>query len=152
MDKKGFTLLELVIVVAIMTTGATVGFLSLGRYSAKRNLDSTLNGVAAMLRDTQKRAMTQQGGSAWGVRFTNGAGNADVYQVFASSSYVTSTIKETGYLRNNVVFSEPFSGTSTDISFLQVSGKVNYKKIISIKDRCISSIPDFSPEFLCSEL
>jgi prepilin-type N-terminal cleavage/methylation domain-containing protein len=119
--QQGFSLLELLIVIAIVAVLATVGA---GSY---RNFAS--QGIAADLKQMQSKAMTGEGGYKWGVHFVNGTPD-DYYLLFstASTTYTTdgtSTTTATTTLSKTILFSDPVAGTSKDIIFNKISGTIS---------------------------
>ena len=128
----GFTLVELVIVVAITVAIGAAVFVNAWDFFASRNVDLSLDEIAAAIRETQKRAVTQDTGAAWGIRFTNGTSTVDRYEVATGTSYSASSVSKTYTFRRDVEFSEPTAGTSTDIFFSAISGKTSANKIISV--------------------
>lgn len=65
--KKGFTLIEVVLVVSIL--GIFASFLTLFSYGLKnkKELDFSINLIAALVRDAQQKSITQEEMKKWGV-------------------------------------------------------------------------------------
>ena len=132
MHNGGFTMIELLIVIAIMAILSTTGFLFLGNFSANNNLKKVLSEVEAVATATQKRSITQDTGKRWNIRFINSASSGNQFIVFSGLSYATSAIDRTYALAHNVQFSEPSVGNSFDALFAPITGALPSRKIISM--------------------
>ena len=129
----GFTMMELLVTVAIVSIVAIAGFASLGNYRSAKNITLALDEVAAVLQGTQKRAITQENGLAWGVRFTNTtSSDLDHYEVFQGTSYATSGVNQKYQVGRDVRFSEPSISSTVDVVFQTISGKISESKIVSL--------------------
>ncbi len=64
---RGYTLLELLVVIGVVAILSGTAFLNLIGYEARRDLESTSKRVAALFYDARARSMTQESGGAWGV-------------------------------------------------------------------------------------
>ncbi len=127
--KKGFTFIELIIVLAILgiliASSTTVAV----RFYQTRALDIHLNGIVQVLRRAQLKAMSVENDSSFGVYI-----NSDKYVLFKGDSYSTrdQSYDETYNLPDNfktsglseVVFSKIRGNTSdTGNIILTVTGK-----------------------------
>ncbi|MEK7089654.1 MAG: prepilin-type N-terminal cleavage/methylation domain-containing protein, partial [Patescibacteria group bacterium] len=130
--RGGFTMLELVIVIAIMAVLSTVGFVSLSGFRGKQNLKKTTDELVAAIVGTQKRSISQDAGSRWNVRFSNTTSSGSQYIVFSGTSYATSAIDKIYGLNRNIQFSEPYSGSTSNAFFAPFTGTLPSKKIISM--------------------
>ncbi len=141
--KKGFTLIELIVVVAIMLV---IGALALrlpsrGYY---QSLQSATLSIASLLREAQSDAMAQEQGTSWGVRFANATNTKPFYALFASSTYAASAVKGYYSLPSSVsyVTSTLGLGSTTDVVFSQISGAASISTTIGLyvpNDLAISS-------------
>jgi prepilin-type N-terminal cleavage/methylation domain-containing protein len=125
-SQNGFTLLELLIIIAIV---AVIGVVSFSySFGSRRGqaLRSATRSVVAVLRDTQTRAVGQEAGVSWGVRFSNPSGGGfDQYEVFTGAVYDADTVMQVYSFRSTgVAFSSPASGAVTDVVFSPLSGRV----------------------------
>lgn len=121
MQKKsaGFTLVELLIVIAITSILAVGGTITYSNLRAKKALDSITTKIIFDLRATSVRSKVQQDDMQWGIRFTNGA--TDYYEIWSGNSYATGT-----KLSKNILvltaFSDPTEGAFKDIVFARGTG------------------------------
>ncbi len=130
--RDAFTLIELLIVVAITAILSTASFLSLSNFRGMQNLRKTVDEVNAVVVGTQKRSMTQDKGNRWNVRFSNSTSTGSQMMVFSSSSYSAGVVDRTYTLNRSILFSEPSIGNIFDASFSPITGVPQSKKIISM--------------------
>ncbi|MBI3634164.1 MAG: prepilin-type N-terminal cleavage/methylation domain-containing protein [Candidatus Yonathbacteria bacterium] len=123
--QQGFSLLELLIVMAILVTMATMGSGMYRSFGKNVELSSAAQEIAADLRHMQSKAMTGEGNFKWGGHFVNGTPD-DYYVLFSTSgtSYVDSgTVSiATTTLSKTISFSDPTDSASKDIIFNKISG------------------------------
>lgn len=129
--RAGFTLVELAIVIAIMAVISGIAFLGLFNYRGSQNLKLSMSEVIAVVRDTQKRSITQEAGKQWGIRFSNLTNDDSGYQVFKGASFASGTIDKSYGLKRGVKFSEPRALSTYEVVFAPVSGSFSKTKIIS---------------------
>jgi len=122
--KKGFTLLEIVIVLALTIAIGAVVFASLGSRKSTADLTSADQQIGVLLRQAQQDAMEQEGDTAWGVHFANPTNTAPFYALF-QTSYSSATIVGSPYLLPSTVAyttSTLASGASLDVIFSSITG------------------------------
>ncbi len=85
MKIKGFTLIEILVVLGISVILATGGFLSLSNLRRHQSLRLSAESMVAFLHDAQQRSISQEGGFGWGVHFENSAADRDSYWRFSGS-------------------------------------------------------------------
>jgi len=125
--KKAFTLIELLIVVAITTIIAGVGVSSYVNQQRTKLLDTTAQEIVGYLRYVQQKSIGQEGGNQWGIHFENPDPGDDFYALYTfdsidSNCATSSPPIETGYLPSGIEFSSPPSASSTNISFNKLTG------------------------------
>jgi len=128
---KGFTLIELIITLALIVFigGATV--LGLSGQRSSQNLKQTLNEFISVIRDTQNKSITQESGKQWGIRFSN-LPAIQKYEVFSGPSYALGTVSKMYSLSRGIKFSEPPASSTYDLVFSAISGQLPGNKIISL--------------------
>jgi len=125
MEKKpnaGFTLVEVIVVIAIMVVMATFGFLNIVNYKNRQNLNAAGQEIVTVLRNAQDRSLSQEGGSRWGVHFENPISGSDFYNLFKGSSFATGIVNSQSVLPSNIQFDNPASGSSANIIFSPITG------------------------------
>ena len=123
---RGFTLIELLITIAITVAAATLGIINLVSHRQERDLVSTAQEIATVIRNAQDRSIAQEEGSRWGIYFNNPSGdNNDFYELFKGTSYATGTIVSKSVLRSNIQFDTPSSNSSSTIIFSPITGLPN---------------------------
>ncbi len=135
---KGFTVLEILIVLGISAIIGTISFLSLANVRQSQSLESTAGSVVAVLRDAQSKSMSQEGGLEWGVRFENSMDGRDAYYLVSGPTFTGA--QSTAVLPASVEFFDPVRGTVKDIIFSKITGKPENSATIILKLANNSSI------------
>lgn len=141
--KKGFSLIELLLVFSILAIIASIGSSFYVNYNKNIEINSTAQNINFNFKKTQAQSMIGEGGFKWGIHFVNGA--TDYYEIFSTPtdySNISKVIVSTFYLPNNIIFTDPGSGSTKDIIFNKISGSTtassvtissnNITKIISV--------------------
>lgn len=140
---KGFSLLEILIVMAVMAIIAGIGSGFYSNYNKNIEIKSVAETLLSDLKQTQSKSMIGENDSTganvkWGIHFVNGV--TDYYEIFSTpTDYANAgkivTIKK--YLPNGITFYDP--ATTEDIIFNRISGRTS-ATIIHIKSLTISKI------------
>lgn len=139
--KSGFTLLEILLVIAILGVISALGSYYLVGYKSSTEIDETANQIVGKLRETQAKAMTGEDNLSWGVHFDNTDANDPYYEIFSGAAY-PGTIVEKIYLKSfapDMKFQTPTSGNSINIIFSKISGSPGSQQSIVVY---LSSLPD----------
>jgi len=102
---KGFTLIEIILVISITVIIAAVSIPVIVRFVGVQHLDDTRSTIVASLRQAHNQAVFQKNDSAFGVRFLSGS-----FVIFQGSSYASRTTSE------DIVVTIPSSITVSGIS------------------------------------
>lgn len=120
---RGFSVIELVLVIGIIAVIAAFTLPNLFSRKSATELNNTANQMSVTLREAQSRAISQSGGTDWGVRFDNG--NPPYFAMFSTPNYDPSTrvIYTTlppgiGYVTSTLAASN-----YKDVVFNQITGK-----------------------------
>lgn len=122
MNFRGFSLIELMItiaIIAIFASGAVIWFLG---YQRQAELDSTAKNIVNTLRDAQARSVSGKDFKSWGVYFDM-AGNK--YALFRNEGggYATAAVKEESYLSSYVKISAvTLNGGGNEVIFNKSTG------------------------------
>jgi prepilin-type N-terminal cleavage/methylation domain-containing protein len=132
-NSKAFTLIELIISIGILAILAGVGFINIINYRHRQDLTSTAQEIIEVLRNSQNRSLSQEGGGRWGVYFNNPTGAAnDFYELFQGADYATATSVSKSVLPSNIQFDIPASGSSSTIIFSPITGLPNAGATVKI--------------------
>lgn len=130
--QSAFTLVELIVVVAIAAVVSVGGFAILYKYRASQNLKLALNEIIAVARNTQQMSVTQKDGKQWGIRFSNSTSSGYTFKTWSGSSFASSTPNQTYKLRSGVSFGNPALGRDIDIVFSPITGIVSQNQFITL--------------------
>ncbi|GIW65272.1 MAG: hypothetical protein KatS3mg093_251 [Candidatus Parcubacteria bacterium] len=122
---KGFSMSELLVVIALIAIMGTVVFSNFSGQKRKTALNLTTNQIGSILNEARNRAMAQDRDSNWGVYFENSTSTTPFYALFYSNSYSTSTTVKK-YTLPDLVFYNTSTiplGSSLTIVFNKISGK-----------------------------
>ncbi|HUC01489.1 MAG TPA: type II secretion system protein [Candidatus Paceibacterota bacterium] len=126
--RKGFTLIELIVVVGIMLAVSAVVFSNLAGERTEADLTATTQQVTTLLREAQTDAMTQENNSqavdaAWGVHFSNATATAPFYALFTGSYSQSSTVSSYPLLSTVAYQTSTLpAGATLDVIFSPVTG------------------------------
>jgi prepilin-type N-terminal cleavage/methylation domain-containing protein len=128
---RGFTLMEIIISMAILALFGTISVIYLGSYRRSVSIDTEAEKIVAYLRQAQNRATSGESGVDWGVHFDNPSSGDDYYALFQGDAYTSSV--ETIYLSNQIQFSYPAPGGTENIVFQRISGWPVATKSVTIQ-------------------
>ncbi|MFH1193200.1 MAG: LamG-like jellyroll fold domain-containing protein [Candidatus Jorgensenbacteria bacterium] len=131
-NRSGFTLTELLVVVAITAVISAVGFVGLGNYKGRQVVQSAVDEMSSVIRATRQRSMAQEGGGRWGVHFANATTGISSYTAFRGYAFATGTVDRQYSLPSNISFSNPFASSTYDMVFAPLTGAVAAKKVFSV--------------------
>ncbi len=131
---RGFSLVELLVAIAIMAILATVGFSSYAGFKNKQSVEAEVTKLTATIREAMELSRSQADGSQWGVHFANptGTGN-DFYEIWKGTSYASSTVTSRVNLTTNVRFTDPADGSTKDVSFGKSTGLITASSSVVIE-------------------
>ena len=122
--KKGFTLIEVLIAITILSVMATIGGINLFGYYNRQNLELTINEITALIRQAQ--------GEGWGVHLENTTSQDSVKLFCCGATYASSISISVYTLRSNIQFTDPSEGNPKDIVFSKLTGYPNIATSIVI--------------------
>ena len=121
--KRGFTLIEVLIVAAIIVILSIMAFAELGGQKNTNDLSSAVSQAQALLSEAQNRSVSQENNVPWGVHFSNPTNTAPFYAIFFSA-YGPSTTQGYYRLPSDVAYATATlpAGQSVDVLFNEISG------------------------------
>lgn len=132
--RTGFTLVELILIIALMVVIVMISILALGGRKGTTELEGITKQIVSQLREAQSKSASQVNSTTWGVRIDNATSGA-YFGGYSSSTYATTT--RSGYTRlpRNIryVTSTLPVGTYREITFSQISGIPSTTTIVSLQ-------------------
>lgn len=110
--RSAFSLVEVLVVLAISVILVTVSVGAIGLRRVDRVVTRAVESVTAVVRDTQSAAVTRNEGSVWGVHFEE-----RTYAVFRGSVYATSAVTRIYTLDPLIRFSFASEASSSTLLF-----------------------------------
>jgi prepilin-type N-terminal cleavage/methylation domain-containing protein len=114
---KGFTVVEIVVVIAVLVMLSAVAMIGFQNYAAYQRFDQSVAGVAAKLRETVVSARSSTGGTAHGVLVSPHS-----LTTFTGSTYNSMSPTNVLYDFSYVTLTPSFSDSGTLVVFENVTG------------------------------
>lgn len=127
---KGFTLLELLITIAVISVISVVGFGFYSNYNRNVEIDSVSRVLVSDLKLAQSNSMSGVDGFKWGIHLVNGTD--DYYELFSTPTNYSDSLKSVSfkkYLSDGINFSTPGEGSNIDVIFDKISGRTSTSSI-----------------------
>lgn len=119
---KGFTLIELILTIAILAILSGIAFNIYSNFQLNVKADEEINKIKSVLREAQAKAMSGENSASWGVRFFHPASGSQYYELFWGNSYAVGTTTESYFLQSGVDFVSPASEENLDVIFVKRTG------------------------------
>ena len=125
---KGFTIVELLVVVVILVLLSTVVLTDFSFMKKQSDADITYEGLLSVMRLAKSRAVASEGNSRWGVYIDTSVSPVK-YTLYKGSTYATriTSADQKYYFSKGVTKSfpvPPFGQANVDIAFEKVTGKL----------------------------
>ena len=130
---KGFSLLEVLIVVGILAVLAGIGTGFYFNYAKERELEASAKNIIFDLKQAQAKAMAGEESRKWGAHFINNS--EDYYEIFSTpTDYndASKAIETTSYLASSISFTAPVASASSTVIFDKIKGTTVGTSIITI--------------------
>jgi type II secretory pathway pseudopilin PulG len=127
-------MVEIMLVAGLMVVFSLVAILNVSGRKSRAELDSTVQQMAALLREAQSRSVSQASSTSWGVYFHNSTATAPYYTLFAGT-YSTSSQMSFYRLPANIryVTSSLAAGATRTVTFAQITGLASASTSIRIE-------------------
>jgi prepilin-type N-terminal cleavage/methylation domain-containing protein len=132
-SSKGFTLIELMIVLGITVVLSGVMTSNYFGYQSRQSFDGASDILLSSLRDAQQSSVTQDMESAWGIYINAVDGSNDYYESFYGDSHATGTIGARVALPSDVSFLTPAQGSTLEITFSKFTGLPDIDHVIYLR-------------------
>lgn len=131
----GFTLLEVMVSVAILALVASVGWFSFASYAARRELDSSAARVAALITEAQRKTLAGEDSSAYGVHF-----ESDRAVLFRAPSYVSGSADNKTEMLTRRITIPTISFSGNEVIFKRLTGAAVSAGSVTLSVRGNSSV------------
>ncbi|MFH1671337.1 MAG: prepilin-type N-terminal cleavage/methylation domain-containing protein [Candidatus Portnoybacteria bacterium] len=123
---KGFTLAEILIVIGILVILAALAVPAFNVFLKESDLNRSSEEIAGLLRLAQSRTISSEGGSQWGVYFTDSP-DPDQYILFKGMSYALRDVSfdEVYSFSENIEISAIVFGGGQEVVFNRFTGSTN---------------------------
>lgn len=119
--KRGYTLIELLIVLSIIAALGVIGTIDYANYRSQQGFVTVRANIVTVLRTAQLRAIAQEDSQPWGVYFSNLG--STFYQVFKGSDYLTGTpVENKRFLGRGISFAQPATNATSQVVFAKRTG------------------------------
>jgi len=119
-NKKGFTLVELLVATAIMVVMISIGVVTFVSSKNASSLNSYTDGIISSLEQARGNALSGKGGSSYGIKFTT---NTLTHTLFTGSTYSSSaTTNVVTQIGTGYTLTTNLTGSSNTIVFSRLTG------------------------------
>ncbi len=145
---KGYSLVELLVVLAIIVIISAFAVPSLRRYQVSKNLEIDAQAIVGALRNAQNLAITGESiepgsNKFWGAHFENPASGQDFYEIFRGPDYPNKEEVAGHYILKPLIEFNITVGTPINIIFNRLSGEPTASSAREVKIKLAgSSCPD----------
>lgn len=129
MHQKGFTILEILIVVAILAILTSISLAAFVSYRKSQALKADTENVAGLLAQARSQTVSSKNASAYGVHFTSGSATlftAPTYSAGAASNVVYT-------LTPGNALTTTLPGGTSALLFNRITGETNQSGTIEVK-------------------
>lgn len=129
---KAFTLIELILVIAVLGILGGVAFNIYSNFQWDVKIDEEANQIKYVLRQAQAKAISGENNASWGVRFVYPAVGDQYYDFFWGNDYSTGTTIDRYFLSTGVIFTNPPASSNFDVVFNKRSGHSASSSVINV--------------------
>lgn len=119
---RGFTLVELLISIALLIVLGVIGGVQFFGYRQQQDLSDAAQELAAVFRDAQNRSMSQDSGTRWGVHIENSVSGGQFFELFSGTSYAPANVISHTTFSSPIAFPNLAAGASRNIFFAPITG------------------------------
>ena len=133
---KGFTLLEMLLVVTLIIIIATFSFASLSSLNTAQALDKDVKGIVAIIDEARSNTLTSQNDSQYGVHF-----ESEKVVLFRGTTYSASDSnnRDAGLSGVTTISTISLTGGASDIVFARLTGAANATGTVVVRSKRDSS-------------
>lgn len=138
-QKRGFTLIEILVSVGIIVLLAAGALLSFSKSRNAQNLSTSGQDVLSLLRLAQSKSLAGEDNTSWGVSFP--AANPDQYILFRGTSFAASTFQETYTVARGIeIANVALAGGGRDVIFKRLTGETDQSGTFDIRTTTLSDV------------
>lgn len=143
---KGFSLIELIIVMTLIAIVATFSITSLSNYQRDTQFGSIAETIVSQLRYAQSKSIAGEGSLTWGVHFDTSVSDQHFIAVFQGASYGAGTnIERTSFGDSARLVNITLNGGGNDVLFNRLTGLTSqYGTGASSRAVCVTHEADLS--------
>ncbi len=135
---RAFTILEILITLAIALILLGVSVTTLLNYRTSRELDTITDTIASKLEEARSNAMSGKNGTNFGLAFST-----STYIYWSGSSYFQGAVENTIYpISSNLSITSTISGTDHAVMFARITGLPNVTGTTTITNNFNASTSD----------
>lgn len=140
---RGFTLIEILVVIAIIAFVVGIAIPSFSAFTGRRRLVEATREVKSTLKDAQSRALSSIDGLNWGVHFEKGSNSFVLFSFSGDFDYGSATAEVSHKLPSGVVISDlsSQSGNHVNVVFSVLKGAVYF---VADNGSCLGGSEDSS--------
>ena len=131
--RKGFTLLEILIVIGISVALLSFGALSLNGLRSGQSIESEARQLVAVLQSAQEKSIGQDDGSNWGVYFDT-IPDRDIYYLYQVDQGIPDGVIDTHILDASMDLELPAPDQTLSVIFSKATGQPTAAAAITITD------------------
>jgi Tfp pilus assembly protein FimT len=134
MNKRGFTITELLIIITVFAVLLTIGIPSLRFFQQSAHLDDAAGEIKSALLLAQNRTLASESAQQYGIFFQD-TSSPHQYTLFRGDSFASRDISadQTFQLQNGLTFSQINFGGSKEVVFQRISGEPNQEGFVVVR-------------------
>ena len=129
-NKKGFSLIEIVVIIGIFIIILSISTFSFSKYKSQKQIEITIDSISSKLEEAKINALSGKNGKNFGIEF-----GTSTYIYFSGNSYNPSDVtNQINNIDKNILITKNISGGGNSIIFSRLSGKPLNTGTIIISD------------------
>ena len=118
--KNGFSLIEIIVSIAVLTLVLGAGWFSFSSYAARQELQSGAARVSALIAEARGKTLAGEGGAAWGVHF-----DTDKAVLFRAPNYQAGSADNKTEILPRRITASAVTFSNNEVVFVRLTGASN---------------------------